>query len=176
MSDDLNPFEGEILPNSLPIPYVTPYTNKTPTIGPLLVTAIAAGAFLMVEWGTLRWIDHAPPAIWIGSTVIAICVLSVIANKDWLNFKNRRYFPISLSGLVVVWIGIVAFGYYLDAASPHSVDPVVSNLQSQLASALRERDTAILERDTARRDHNVTPTNPSPPPPPTRVWTHNLIQ
>jgi len=168
MSDISTSNNGEIAPNRLLIPYVTPYTNKTPAIAPLLVTALSNWAALMIEWGSLRWIDHAPAAIWIGSTFIAVCVATIIANKDWLNFKNRRYFPWSLTILMTAWIALVASAYYLDAMSNKEIDPVIANLQSQLAIARRDRDLAILERDDARRANGIPiPPTPKPSPPPT---------
>jgi hypothetical protein len=155
--------------NFLPVPYVTQYTDRTSTFSPLMVTALTGWAVLMIDWGSLRWIDHAPVAIWIGSTAIAICVLAVIANRDWLNFKNKKYFPISLSALMAVWLGIVGFAYYLDVGSDHLVDPAISKLQTQVASANRERDAAILERDNALRANNtasplLAPSQPNAPP------------
>jgi hypothetical protein len=136
MSDISRPAEGEVISNKLPVPYVTPYTNRTPVFGPLLITVIAGWAYLMVEWGTLRWIDHAPVAIWIASTVIGALVLGVIARKDWLDFKNRRYFKVSLSILMFTWVAVVGLAYYLNSTSPRGVDPAVANLQSQLALQL----------------------------------------
>ena len=155
----------------LPVPYVTPYTDRTLAITPLLVTALSGWAVLMIEWGSLRWIDHAPVAIWIGSTAIAVCVLAVIANRDWLNFKDRRYFPVSLLALMTIWIGIVGLAYYIDYTTGHPLDPAVAGLQSQLASALRERDIAALERDAARREigNAVAPGAPIPPPSPAKT-------
>jgi hypothetical protein len=148
------------------VPYVTPYTNRTPVFGPLLITVIAGWAYLMVEWGTLRWIDHAPVAIWIASTVIGALVLGVIARKDWLDFKNRRYFKVSLSILMFTWVAVVGLAYYLNSTSPRGVDPAVANLQSQLATALRDRDLAVLERDDARRANGLpVPTAPQTPSP-----------
>ena len=38
----------------LPIPYVTQYTSRTPTIGPLVLTSIRVWAVTMLEWGSLR--------------------------------------------------------------------------------------------------------------------------
>ena len=152
MSDSVSrPPEGDIVSGQLPVPYVTKYTNRTPTLGPMLVTGLSAWATYMIEWGSLRWIDHAPVAIWIGSTFIAICVLTVLANREWLNFKNRRYFPVSLTVLMLIWAAIVGLAYYLDAHSPQQIDPAVANLQSQVATARRERDVAIIERDAAKR-------------------------
>ncbi|MGO9496514.1 MAG: hypothetical protein ACLQA5_07355 [Solirubrobacteraceae bacterium] len=92
-------------------------------------------------------------------------MLAVIANRDWLNFKNKRYFPISLSVLMAIWAGIVGFAYYLDFTSDHLVDPAISKLQAQVASANRERDAAILERDNARRANNTAGSSPIPSQP-----------
>jgi hypothetical protein len=93
MSDEpTEPIRNVEVSGRLPVPYVTPYTDRTPAIAPLLITALSGWAFLMIEWGSLRWIDHAPVAIWIGSTAIAVCVLAVIANRDWLNFKTEDIF------------------------------------------------------------------------------------
>jgi hypothetical protein len=164
MPDVPGPKEVEVS-SFLPVPYVTQYTDRTPTIGPLLLTVLKAWAVLMIEWGSLRFVDHAPVSVWIASSAVALLVLGVIEKRDWLKFKNPRYFPVSLSILMVIWAAIVAFAYYLDAISPHFVDPTVSNLQSDLAKARRDRDLAILQRDDALRAKGDTP-SPAPPAPP----------
>lgn len=156
MSDISQRAGSQISDAALPVPYVTNYTNKTPTLGPLALTVIKAWAILMIEWGSLRWIDHAPIGVWISSSLVALLVLGVIERREWLNFKNKRFFPISLSGLLIAWAGIVAFAYYYDAVSDHPANPAVVSLQSQLATALRARDAAVVERDNARRANNVT--------------------
>jgi hypothetical protein len=107
MSDVSKPGEGEVVSGSLPVPYVTDYTNQTWTLGPFVVPAIAGGAFLLVEWGTLRWMDHAPTSVWLCTTAIGICILVVVAMKGWLDFKNPRYFSISLAVLLVTWVTFV---------------------------------------------------------------------
>jgi hypothetical protein len=129
----------------------------------------------MIEWGSLRFIDHAPISVWIASSVVALLVLAVIEQRNWLNFKNRRYFPISLSVLMATWLSIVGFAYYLEVATAHPIDPVVANLQSQLATARRDRDLAVLERDAARREHgeNIT-TAPKPVPPPETIKADDI--
>jgi hypothetical protein len=146
--------------SSLPVPYVTQYTDRTPTLGPLLLTVIKAWAVLMIEWGSLRWIDHAPASVWIASAAVALLVLGVIEKRDWLHFKNRRYFPTSLAVLMGIWASIVGFAYYLEISSDYPVNPATPNLQAQLASARRERDIAIIERDAANRDRKTTGTGP----------------
>jgi hypothetical protein len=107
MSDVSKPGEGEVVSGSLPVPYVTDYTNQTWTLGPFVVPAIAGGAFLLVEWGTLRWMDHAPTSVWLCTTAIGICILVVVAMKGWLDFKHPRYFSISLAVLLVTWVTFV---------------------------------------------------------------------
>jgi len=52
---------------------------------------------------------------------------------------------------MLCWAALVGLAYYLDSTSPHDVDPAIASLQSQLASARRERDVAIIERDSAKR-------------------------
>jgi hypothetical protein len=154
MPDVSKPNDGEVIPNRLPVPYVTQYTDQTPTLSPFLVPGIAAGAFLMVEWGTLRWIDHAPTLVWLANTAIGLCVLIVVALKDWLSFKGRRYLPISLSILLVAWVGIVGFGYYLDAQSvPANAAKVIKeSSEDDRDTVVRHLVTALSERDIARRD------------------------
>jgi hypothetical protein len=147
----------------LPVPYVTQYTNRTPTIGPLLLTVVKAWAVFMVEWGSLRWVDHAPVIVWIVSGVVALLVLGVIERREWLNFKNRRYFPTSLAGLMAAWACVVGYAYYLDLTTTHVVEPETVRLQGQIASANRERDVAVMERDAARREHDASGAAPLPP-------------
>ena len=113
MSDVTNPRETEIS-NRLPVPYVTQYTDRTPTLGPLVLTILKAWAVLMIEWGSLRFIDHAPVSVWIASSAVALLVLGVIEKRDWLNFKNRKYFPIFLTTLMLIWSGIIGYAYFFD--------------------------------------------------------------
>jgi hypothetical protein len=154
MSDDVSKSsEGGMVSGQLPVPYVTRFTNRTPTIGPLLVTGLSNWAALMIEWGSLRWIDHAPVAIWIASTFIAICVATIVANKDWLDFKNRRYFPVSVSVLMVIWIGIIGFAYYLDTPSQAAAAKITKeSAEDDRDTVVRHLVTALSERDAARRD------------------------
>jgi hypothetical protein len=98
--------------------------------------------------------EHAPDWAWIASTLIAIFVLAVIANREWLNFRGRRYFPTFLILLMLSWIGVVAGAYYQVRNSPQpSPDPAIIDLQTKLAAALRDRDIAVSQRDAAQREH-----------------------
>ena len=142
MPDISEPRNIEIT-NSLPIPYVTQYTDRTPVIAPLVLTCIRLWAVAMLEWGSLRFIDHAPVSVWIASSVIAAFVLVVLEKRDWLNFKDKRYFPISLLSLLALWICITLYGYYFD----NKQEPI----QSQLESAIRQRDAATSDAATLRR-------------------------
>jgi hypothetical protein len=137
---------------------------RTWAVSPLALTAIKAGAVLLIEWGPLRWIDHAPVAVWIGSVVVAVSVLAVLERQDWLNFKNRRYFPLALTSLITVWLVIIGVAYYLQFSTPNMEEPIVTDLRSQLASTKREGDIAIIERDAARRASPNIPVNPPPTP------------
>jgi hypothetical protein len=153
VADDLETTER----NSLPVPYVTPYTNKTHTITPLLLTTLKVWAVAMLEWGSLRFIDHAPVSVWISSSTIAGLVLVVLERREWLNFKNRRYFPVSLSVLMTLWIGIVGFAYYLDTPSQAAVAKVTKETaEDDRDTVVRHLVTALSERDASRRDLAAT--------------------
>ena len=106
----------------------------------------------MLEWGSLSFIDHAPVSVWIASSVIAALVLIVLERKDWLDFKSRRYYPVSLAALLVIWVGITAYAYFFDnlPRNPGS-SAVASALQSQLEATQKERDAARQERNAALR-------------------------
>jgi hypothetical protein len=159
---------GEIVPGTALVPYVHPtLTNKSPVVWPLLLTAITGWAILMVDWGTMRWMDHAPDWAWIASTIIAVCVLAVVQNREWLNFRGRRYFPFILTCLMLAWVGVVGVAYYEVKNSPEPIDPAVAQIQLQLATALRQRDAAIVERDAARLEtgkDQQAPKQPAPAP------------
>jgi hypothetical protein len=131
----------------LPVPYVTNFTNQTLTITPLLLTAIRVWIVAMLEWGSLRFIDQAPASVWIASSVIAAVAWVILENRDWLNFKNRKYFPVSMTVLFLIWAGITAYGYYSEGAP----NAVASNLQSQLTEVTKQRDAVRQERDAALR-------------------------
>jgi hypothetical protein len=189
VGDDLPETTGQ---NSLPVPYVTSYTNRTLTIVPLLLTTIKVWAVAMLEWGSLRFIDHAPISVWISSSAIAGLVLVVLEKREWLNFKNRRYFPVSITILMLIWFGIVGVAYYVDgplqalakqagASAPEDIDAVnrrADDAFRQLIGALNERDTA--KRDLANAKHDLelaranTPQQLSLPPPDSAplAWDH----
>lgn len=80
MSDDL---PETVAQNKLLVPYVTNYTNKTLTVVPLLLTSLKVWAVAMLEWGSLRFIDHAPVSVWIASSVVAALVLVVLEKREW---------------------------------------------------------------------------------------------
>ncbi len=156
----------------LPVPYVTEFTNKTPTFKPLILTGIRAWIIAMLEWGSLKFIDKAPTSVWIASGVIAVIAYVIFENQNWLNFKNRKYFPVSMTLLIVIWAGITAYGYY----TIDTPNAVAANLQSQLTAMTRERDAARQERDAAVRVQSrgtvnsptraATPSGGQPPQPP----------
>jgi hypothetical protein len=156
----------------LPVPYVTQYTDRTPTLGPLLLTILKAWAVLMIEWGSLRFIDHAPISVWIASSAVALLVLGVIEKRDWLNFKNKRYFPTSLTILMLIWLGIIGYAYLFDnlPSNPGS-SAVASALQSQLDATQKERDAARQERDAAMRSMRPPAQSQSSAPSPAPATT-----
>jgi hypothetical protein len=153
----------------LPVPYVTEFTNQTATIKPLVLTSVRAWIIAMLEWSSLKFIDKAPTSVWIASSVIAAIAWVIFENQNWLNFKNRRYFPVSMTLLFVTWVCITAYGYY----TIDTPNAVASNLQSQLSAMTKERDAARQERDAAVRikqegraaQSAQAPTPQSPPAP-----------
>ena len=194
MADDDTPPQRQVIETGaehyLPVPYVTEFTNQTATIKPLVLTGIRAWIIAMLEWSSLKFIDKAPTSVWIASSIIAAIAWVIFENQNWLNFKNRRYFPVSMTLLFLIWICITAYGYYtIDTPTA-----VASNLQSQLTSVTKERDAARQERDAATRalqGHNAaqtpqtsqspTPQAPQPPddpnayPPLTRERERALV-
>jgi hypothetical protein len=106
----------------LPVPYTPPprYTSNTPIIGPVIVHFIRAGAILMLDWVSLRFIENAPPSVYVASAIIALLILAIVESRDWLNFKGRWYFTISLITLSLVYGVIIAFAYVLQPGKPQA--------------------------------------------------------
>jgi hypothetical protein len=99
--------------NLLPILY-TPksrYTSDTNVWVPIIVTGIRIGAITMLEWLSLRFVEGAPIGVCVATGVFAVAVLAVLQTKDWLDFKGRWYFTISLTGLLAAWIAVSAYGF-----------------------------------------------------------------
>src|SRR5690242_20378218 len=85
------------------------YTSATNVTVPVILRFLRNAAILMVDWGTLRFIENAPSSVWIATTAIAVLVIAVIESRDWLRFKGRWYFPSFLGVLLVCWISIIGF-------------------------------------------------------------------
>ena len=87
---------------STPVIYVPPgiYTSKTPAFFPPFVRFLRTGSIAMLDWVSLRFIDHAPPIVWVLTGVFAVAILAVIESKDWLRFKGKSYFGRSLFGFL----------------------------------------------------------------------------
>jgi hypothetical protein len=112
------------------IPFVPPsrYTSRTPVVIPVLIKFVRFGAIAMLEWSSLRFIDHAPLSVWIITSVMALLILAVYESREWLNFKNPRYFPVSLIVLIFLWVGSVAFAYaYFGVADTRNQPPITTN-------------------------------------------------
>lgn len=90
----------------------SPYTSDTNVLIPPIVSALRAGAVFMLEWVSLRFVDNAPIVVWIATALCAVGVLAVLQTKEWLDFKGKWYFTISLAGLLAVWVAISAYGYW----------------------------------------------------------------
>lgn len=111
------------------------------------------GAVAMLEWASLRFVESAPIAVWIATTVVAVAVLAVLQTKDWLDFKGRWYFTISLAGLLSAWIAISAYGFW--AYPPQ--DKVMSTFPTA-----DELATAIAKALTKPEPPGGAPTTPTP--------------
>jgi hypothetical protein len=123
------------------------YTSRTPVIGPVLVKFIRAGTIAMLEWSSLRFVDHAPIAVWIITSIIALLVLAVLESKDWLRFKGGWYFSVSVATLLVIWIvGVgttyAVYGFTSDTSTTSSAGAAV--LQTQLNDANKKLYLASL--------------------------------
>jgi hypothetical protein len=156
---------NEIIPPSLPVVYVpaAKYTDKTPVLTPLLLPALRAMAVMGMEWTTLNFIENVPIIVRIATFVISAFVLAVLECRDWLNFKRRHLFAYLISGLVVIYLTICGYAFiYLQ--EPPAPNPAVTELETNLAAAMRARDIAISERDAARREHGQVSPSPSIPP------------
>jgi hypothetical protein len=157
-----------IVPSKLPVLYEPPaqYTNKTPTLTPLLIPALTALVIGAIQWTGYRLIESAPISVVIATFVIAAFILAVIYRRDWLNFKRPYLFVGLLSGLVLLWVAVcgIAFFYLRETPSPSSNE---IELTKQLAAARRNEDILSAELQAAKRDHGDTsPSRPIPPIPP----------
>jgi hypothetical protein len=169
MPDD-KPLEGTVLPPSVRFVYTTEYTDKTNVVVPPLGHFIRTGAIAMLEWESLKHTESAPWYFDVGSVALAIAVVSVHEYRGWLNFKNKNYYLRTIGILAAAWVALSAYTIYqYNFNAPTIIDPQITTLQSELATARRDRDLAILERDTAKRERGqeVSPSPPAPSAPPT---------
>jgi hypothetical protein len=63
----------------------------------------------MLDWVTLRFIEHAPDAAWIITGVISVAILAVLQSREWLDFRGRWYFSSFIGFLLVSWIGVIGY-------------------------------------------------------------------
>jgi len=144
----------------LPVPYapVSRWNSATLAITPVFVHFIRAGSIAMPDWVSLRFIDHAPTSVWIITGVTAVLVLAVLESQNWLNFKGRWYFSVSLRTLLIIWVGSVALAYVRYGVGTKSEPENVSLLKSEnrrlyLASLTPEQraTTAVFDLDKQLR-------------------------
>jgi hypothetical protein len=121
--------------------------------------ALRAAAVFGIEWTTLAYIENSPVFVRIASFVIALCVLTVLEGRDWLKFRSPGIFSYIIAILIVIYVTVCSYAFYSVRDQP-AYNPAFAPLQSQLASALRERDIAISQRDVARSERG----EPSGPP------------
>lgn len=88
------------------------FTSKTNAAWPVIVRAVRAGAVVMLEWVSLKYTEHTPLYVDVITVITAILVLAVIESRDWLDFKNARYFPIALTLLFLFWGAASGYAYF----------------------------------------------------------------
>jgi hypothetical protein len=96
-----------------PVLYTPPgFSSTTPAATPLIVPFLRGGAIMGLEWTTLKFIEDAPLGVRIATFLIAIAMLAVLEKRHWLNFKGRNYFWGAVSGLIMIYVGIVSYAVY----------------------------------------------------------------
>jgi hypothetical protein len=126
--------------NLMPVLYTpkTRYTSDTNVLIPVIVNFLRAGAIMMLDWVTLRFIEHAPVLVWIITFIISLAVLAVLQSKDWLDFKGRSYFTLSISGLLAAWLITIGYAYwaYHDTSEKTSLFPTADEIGQAIARHL----------------------------------------
>ena len=163
------------LPEIMYVPRVR-YSSKTNAAVPVVGLFLRSAAVAMLEWESLKYAEKSPWYFDVATVAIAISVLCVYEYRDWLNFNGRNYFLKSITSLIVVWLIVSGYSIYQSNEAPQLVDPQVAALQSQLATARRDRDLAILERDAARQSHgeNIAPASPRSASPPETIRSDDI--
>ena len=131
--------------NLLPILYTpkTRYTSDTNVLVPVIVNFLRAGAIMMLDWVTLKFIDHAPILIWIVTGIISIAVLAVLQSKDWLDFKGRWYFTVAISTLLAAWLVTIGYAYwaYNSVSERSTLFPTADEIGEAIARHLPKTNT-----------------------------------
>jgi hypothetical protein len=98
----------------LPVPYEPPqrYDSNTLTVVPVFVPFLRAGVVMALEWTTLAYIENAPVSVRWATFILALLIFAVLESRDWLNFKGRWHFPVSVIGLLTVYCAVVAYAYF----------------------------------------------------------------
>jgi predicted outer membrane lipoprotein len=124
----------------MPVLYTpkTRYTSDTNVLVPVIVNFLRAGAIMMLDWVTLRFIDHAPVLVWIVTFIISIAVLAVLQSKDWLDFKGRWYFTWSIGSLLAAWFITIGYAYwaYHDSSEKGALFPTADEIGEAIARHL----------------------------------------
>ena len=88
------------------------YTTRTPLLAPILVNFLRAGAIVMLDWVTLRFVEHAPISVWVATGIVSLAILAVIQSKEWLDFRGPWYFTSFIGTLLLGWLAIVGYAYW----------------------------------------------------------------
>jgi hypothetical protein len=111
---------------SVPIFYapIARYSSHTWTFLPVAIRAFRALAVLGLEWTTLDFIEKAPLVVRVSTFVVSCLVLAVIETREWLNFKWRHNFVVSMATLLALYLAVVVLAYWRYGEPPAFLSPV----------------------------------------------------
>jgi hypothetical protein len=112
------------------------YNSRTWAPWPVAELAVKALFVMGVEWTTLDFIEHAPLLMRVATFVLAGVGLGVFQAKDWLKFKGRHYFSVSLSTLLVLWLAAAGYSYWRFGETAEAVASISVAVTHPLSATL----------------------------------------
>jgi hypothetical protein len=131
----------------VPIIFVprSPYTDRTNVFVPIIPLALKALAVMGVEWTTLKFIEDAPLIVRISTFLASVFMLAVLEKREWLRFKGRSYFSITVTSITLIYIAIVGYSYSkYESAHPIATTIPSRQLNTQAARRLPSQDLSLL--------------------------------
>jgi hypothetical protein len=113
------------------------YSSRTWTFWPVAIHGLRALAVMGIEWTTLDFIEHAPLLVRFSTFVVSCLSLGVIELRDWLNFKLRRGFAISLAAVLVLYVAIVGLAYWQYGETPTLSSPIPMSASPAVAPVVQ---------------------------------------